>query len=87
LQVLVYGLGQARQRCFEAEHPVVLGPVPQLAPKVVVPVLAAARVGPHRLDVAARFRADPDVLPRGGTTSALILARISGSVTGAPAPR
>jgi hypothetical protein len=86
--VPVHSNVQARQRSSEAEHPVMLGPVPLLAPKVVMPVLAAARrVGPHRLDVASRVRADPDVLPRGRDHQRLDPARTSGSVTGAAGPR
>jgi hypothetical protein len=53
-----------RQRPAEFEHPVELLPVAQLAPPVVVPVLAAAcRVSAHCLDVAVWIGADDIRLP------------------------
>jgi hypothetical protein len=43
-----------------------LGAIPLLAPmRMVAILLAALRVAPGRLDVAARIGADPDVRPRG----------------------
>jgi hypothetical protein len=57
---------QRGQRAGEPDHVVELLLVAALAPALVVEVLlAAAVVDAGRLDVAARVRAHPDVLPRG----------------------
>jgi hypothetical protein len=58
-------LADLRQRLGEGEQPSVLHLVARVAPpRVIAVLLAAARVAPGRLHVAARIGADPDVGPR-----------------------
>jgi hypothetical protein len=55
----------AWQNPSEAEHPSELVLVAHLAPaRVVAVLLASSRIAAGRLQVAARTRGDPDVLPR-----------------------
>jgi hypothetical protein len=64
----------------EIQHVVELGGVAPLPPDVVVPVLPTSRdVGPDRLQVPVRVRADPYVAPRrwnGQRTQALELVGV-----------
>src|SRR5690606_33095169 len=65
-QVLVDAAAYARQAFGEIHEAFIFRLVAHLVPfRVIEILLAAARIASRRLDMAARFRADPDIGPGG----------------------